>query len=131
MKKMILLVVLGLLIGMMSCAAAAGGQQGGPPPGPPPLSPQDKQEIVQLLNMDELSFDQARAQGFSLAELAEQQGIEVQAVVDLVTKLVGSNGYRLDNDLKAGKITKEFYDEMKSHMPGAIHMTVYDKPQVQ
>jgi len=127
-NKLVLIVGMCMVLGMAAIASAGGPPPGGPPPGAPPLSPQDKGEIIALLKMDEAGFDEARAGGCSLAELAERQGVPVEAVVELVTKQVEGNGYRLDNDLRDGKITKEFYQEMKSRMPDAIHMTVYDKP---
>ncbi|MCL6459702.1 MAG: hypothetical protein K6T85_17035, partial [Gorillibacterium sp.] len=72
---------------------------------------QDYSEVTTLLGItvDELKL--ALKSGKSLADLAGEQGIEVQKLIDLETKTLTA---KLDQQLKDEKITQEQYDSRKA-----------------
>jgi len=79
------------------------------------------EELADLLGTttDELK-DQLKS-GETLAALAEEQGIEVQAIIDLQVENVTA---ALDKQLTEGKITQEQYDSRKAQITTQIEKTV-------
>ncbi|MCI3923343.1 hypothetical protein MO973_24255 [Paenibacillus sp. TRM 82003] len=68
-------------------------------------------ELAALLSLSAEQLKEAVTGGKTLAEIAGEQGIEVQAVIDLLVKKMTE---KLDEKLAAGTITQERYDAMKS-----------------
>jgi hypothetical protein len=71
------------------------------------------EEIATLLGIDVESLHDALRDGSTLAELADFNGVEVDAVVDL---LVGSHTEHIEQAVENGRITQENADERLSDL---------------
>lgn len=71
----------------------------------------DDAAVATLLGMTESDLRTARRDGKSLAAIAEEKGIEVQSVTDLVAQEMTA---KLDQKLADGKISQADYDDRKA-----------------
>lgn len=69
------------------------------------------EELLSLLNMDADTLRQQLLSGKSLTEIASEKGISEQQIVDLFVK---QGTQRIDEAVKAGKLTQEQADQLKS-----------------
>lgn len=85
---------------------------------------QDNQELLTLLKMDTATLHQELKAGKSLADIAAAQGVEKQKVIDL---LVNEASNRIDEAVKAGKLTQEQATEKKARLGEHIRRHVEQK----
>lgn len=84
----------------------------------------DSNELAQLLKLTPEQLRQKLQAGKSLAEIAKEQGVPVQDVIDFQVKSITQ---RLDQKLKDGNITKEKYDERISKLNQFVSDFVHGK----
>lgn len=86
--------------------------------------PADLNGLAALLNLPPEKLKQELYSGKSLAELAQQQGISVDKVIDHQVKAVTMI---LDRHLTEGKLTKEQYEQRKARLRPFITELVHGK----
>ncbi|WP_052759606.1 hypothetical protein [Paenibacillus sp. DMB20] len=86
----------------------------------------DIEGLAKVLNMSPEEIMKGLHAGKTLAELAEQRGVNVQEVIDQQVKAVTEH---LDRHLAEGRITKERYEEKKSKIKPFITDFVHGKHQ--
>jgi hypothetical protein len=75
------------------------------------MMPSVTSELQELLGMSDSELQAALREGKTLAVIAGEQGVDVQAVIDLQAKRMTT---KLDEALAAGTITQEQYDARKA-----------------
>ncbi|MDH4619555.1 hypothetical protein [Brevibacillus sp. AY1] len=78
-------------------------------------------DLLALLNLDAEELQEALKAGKSLAEVAEEQGVDKQEVVDL---LLEQQADKLAEAVKAGKLTQEQADKMSENASERIQEQV-------
>lgn len=122
-KKSILALTLGLglAVGSLTMGAYAIVQANERPAGmehmqmgreKPMHDKENRQEILNLLQIDEQTFKQEKDSGKSLAEIAAAHNVSRQAVIDLVVKNMNQH---IDKGLAENRITAEKANEMKTN----------------
>lgn len=86
----------------------------------------DRDELAKLLKTTPEELKQSLQSGKSLAEIAKEQNVPVQSVIDQQVQALTK---RLDQKLSEGKITKEQYAERKSRIEPFIKDIVNRKHQ--
>lgn len=76
------------------------------------LDPQAMKEMLSLLNIDQQTFMNEMHNGKSLAQIAEDNGVDRQDVIDLMVKQMNRH---IDQALKDGRITADKANDMKAH----------------
>lgn len=74
-------------------------------------------ELQTLLGLDQAALEEALAAGKSLADIAAAQGVEKQAVIDL---LVSQETAKLDQEVTDGKLTQTQADQRKANLTKRI-----------
>lgn len=99
-----------------SDALGGRGGQGGPgePGGPGHLIGQGLDAAATALGLTETEVREAVRGGQTLAELADSQGVDVQAVVDA---LLAEGEQELSDAVAAGRVTQERADEIAAALP--------------
>jgi len=84
----------------------------------------DMNDIAKLLGISNEDLKQAFASGKSFADLAEEKGVDVQDLIDLLAKPAAE---KIDQQLKEGKITQEQADREKAEVIGKITEWVHEQ----
>ncbi|XEQ98874.1 hypothetical protein SPX_37660 [Sporomusa paucivorans] len=84
----------------------------------------DNSELLALLKMDAATFKTERQAGKTLAAIAKEQGVSEQELKDF---LVAQMTQRLDEGVKAGKLTVEKADKMKEKMEQRVDNMINSK----
>lgn len=71
------------------------------------------EELATLLGLTSDELSEAVKSGKTLAAIAQEQGVDVQSVVDLIVK---AQTEQLDKQLAAGKLTQDQYDARKAEL---------------
>lgn len=79
---------------------------------PPMHNPENQQELLNLLQMDEPTFKQEMDSGKSLGQIAALHNVAKQDVVDLMVKHMNQH---IEKGLAEGRLTAEQANEMKNH----------------
>jgi len=82
------------------------------------------EELLTLLKMDAATLHEELKAGKSLADIAKAQGVDAQKVIDLLVKQAAE---RLDEAVKAGKLTQAQADEMKANIQEKVKNHVENK----
>lgn len=85
---------------------------------------QDHTALLDLLQMDEQAFKEARQAGKSIVEIAAEKGISEQQVLDTLVKEASQ---RLDDAVASGKMTQEQATAMKDKMTERIKQMIEKK----
>ncbi|WP_212961908.1 hypothetical protein [Cohnella xylanilytica] len=80
--------------------------------------------LLSLLKLDANTLESRLRAGKSLAEIAEEQGVKKQQVIDL---LVAQQRKKIDEAVKAGKVSKQQADEWKNGLPERTRKMVESK----
>ncbi len=80
--------------------------------------------LLALLKIDADTLESRLIAGKSLAEIAEEQGVKKQQVIDL---LVAQQNKRIDEAVKAGKVSKQQADEWKNGLQERTRKMVESK----
>lgn len=86
--------------------------------------PADLAGLAALLNLTPEKLKQELHEGKSLAELAQQQGVSVNKIIDHQVRAVTD---LLDRHLKEGKLTKDQYERKKARLRPFITELVHGK----
>ncbi|OOC62135.1 hypothetical protein [Paenibacillus ihbetae] len=81
-------------------------------------------ELAQMLKLTDDQLKESLQSGKTLAQLANEQGVAVQSVID---QQVQAFTKRLDRKLSEGKISKEEYSEHKAKLPQFVSDVVNGK----
>ncbi|WP_018133332.1 hypothetical protein [Effusibacillus pohliae] len=84
----------------------------------------NNQELLQLLKTDAATLQKELKSGKSVADIAAAAGVSEQLVIDLLVKQATA---KIDEAVKAGKLTQERADQMKSKLPDRIKQIVEHK----
>lgn len=84
----------------------------------------DNSELLALLKMDAATFKTERQAGKTLVAIANEQGVSEQELKDF---LVAQMTQRLDEGVKAGKLTVEKADKMKEKMEQRVDNMINSK----
>ncbi|HEX5826908.1 MAG TPA: hypothetical protein VFY23_05260 [Candidatus Limnocylindrales bacterium] len=139
MKRLAFAIVVASLAAAGSVAAVAAAD---PTPTPPPAPstspvpltgpaaaqanrPTQGVMIPAILGMTHEELQALRVQGLTLAEIAEQRGIDPQVLVDA---LVGQWGVRIDARLAAGMISSEQADQLHDNLAVIAKGFVHQEP---
>ncbi len=78
-------------------------------------------KLLILLKMDSDAFHQELAKGKCILQIAEEKGVKKQELVDLIVKEMT---VKLDEEVKAGKISKEKAAWVKKYLPVRAEMWI-------
>lgn len=81
----------------------------------------DRQAVADLLGVELDDLKEQLQAGATLAEIAEANGVEVSAVVDLI---VEQKTARIDQAVENGKLTAERAAELKAELPELVETRV-------
>jgi hypothetical protein len=82
------------------------------------------QELLSLLKIDSNALQTELKAGKSLADIAQEKGVQEQQVIDLLVK---QSEQRNDEAVKSGKLTQDKADQMKSKEQDRIKQQVEHK----
>ncbi|MGZ4033152.1 MAG: hypothetical protein ACXVDJ_10435 [Tumebacillaceae bacterium] len=85
----------------------------------------DDQAVLGVLKITQDQLNQARQAGKSLADIAKEQGVAEQTVIDAIVK---QQTTRLADAVKAGKLTQAKADEMSKQFQAFAKQMVEGKP---
>jgi hypothetical protein len=86
--------------------------------------PYENQELLSLLKIDSNTLQSDLKAGKSLADIAQEKGVQDQQVIDLLVK---QSAQKADEAVKSGKLTQDKADQMKGKEQDRIKQEVERK----